>query len=58
MSAGDLRCAAGFTFRPLPQKAFPCLEDKDIRDRLLKWWEGESPLQEAPRWGAEGGGWR
>ncbi|KAM9566415.1 cilia- and flagella-associated protein 300 [Guaruba guarouba] len=37
MSAGDRRCAAGFAFRPLPQKAFPCLEDKDIRDRLLKW---------------------
>ncbi|XP_030332646.1 cilia- and flagella-associated protein 300 [Strigops habroptila] len=37
MSAGDRRCAAGFAFRPLPQKAFPCLEDRDIRDRLLKW---------------------
>lgn len=41
MSAGGRRCAAGFAFRSLPQKAFPCLEDRDIRDRLLKWWEGE-----------------
>ncbi|NXI67429.1 CF300 protein, partial [Anseranas semipalmata] len=37
MSAGERRGAAGFEFRPLPQKAFPCLQDRDIRDRLLKW---------------------
>lgn len=60
MSAGDRRCVAGFVFRSLPQKAFPCLEDRDVQDRLLKWWEGEIPLQEAPRWGWRGamrGGW-
>ncbi|NXP07240.1 CF300 protein, partial [Thinocorus orbignyianus] len=37
MSAGDRRSPAGFAFRCLPQKAFPCLEDRDIRERLLKW---------------------
>ncbi|NXI59605.1 CF300 protein, partial [Chloroceryle aenea] len=37
MSAGDRRCGAGFAFRALPQKAFRCLEDREIRDRLLKW---------------------
>ncbi|NXC39311.1 CF300 protein, partial [Penelope pileata] len=37
MSAAEPRGAAGFAFRPLPQKAFPCLEDRDIRERLLKW---------------------
>ncbi|NXX50765.1 CF300 protein, partial [Tricholaema leucomelas] len=37
MSAESRRCAAGFVFRSLPQKVFPCLEDRDIRDRLLKW---------------------
>ncbi|XP_021236750.1 uncharacterized protein C11orf70 homolog isoform X2 [Numida meleagris] len=37
MSAGEWCGAAGFVFRPLPQKAFPCLQDRDIRERLLKW---------------------
>ncbi|NXY82599.1 CF300 protein, partial [Alcedo cyanopectus] len=37
MSAGDQRRGAGFAFRALPQKAFPCLENREIRDRLLKW---------------------
>ncbi|XP_009896724.2 cilia- and flagella-associated protein 300 [Dryobates pubescens] len=37
MSAEDRRCAAGFVFRALPQKVFPSLEDRDIRERLLKW---------------------
>ncbi|XP_040400108.1 cilia- and flagella-associated protein 300 isoform X2 [Cygnus olor] len=37
MAAGERRGAVGFTFCPLPQKAFPCLQDRDIRDRLLKW---------------------
>uniref|UniRef100_A0A8C9FD52 Cilia- and flagella-associated protein 300 n=1 Tax=Pavo cristatus TaxID=9049 RepID=A0A8C9FD52_PAVCR len=37
MSAVEWRGAAGFAFRPLPQKAFPCLQDRDIRERLLKW---------------------
>lgn len=49
MSAGDRRCEAAFVFRCLPQKAFPCLEDRAIGDRLLKWWEGERRLA--------GGGW-
>ncbi|XP_031451736.1 transcriptional coactivator YAP1 isoform X5 [Phasianus colchicus] len=37
MAAGERRGAAGFAFRPLPQKAFPCLQDRDVRERLLKW---------------------
>ncbi|XP_037231615.1 cilia- and flagella-associated protein 300 [Falco biarmicus] len=37
MSAGDRRCAPDFVFRSLPQKVFPCLEDRDIGARLLKW---------------------
>ncbi|XP_047934190.2 cilia- and flagella-associated protein 300 isoform X3 [Anser cygnoides] len=37
MAAGERRGAVGFAFCPLPQKAFPCLQDRDIRDRLLKW---------------------
>ncbi|XP_071590511.1 cilia- and flagella-associated protein 300 [Heliangelus exortis] len=38
MSAtGDRSGSAGFVFRSLPQKVFPCLENRDIRDRLLKW---------------------
>ncbi|NXP72699.1 CF300 protein, partial [Ramphastos sulfuratus] len=37
MSAANRRCAGGFVFRSLPQKVFPCLENRDIRDRLLKW---------------------
>lgn len=43
MAAGERRGAAGFAFRPLPQKAFPCLQDRDVRERLLKWWEGGGP---------------
>lgn len=43
MSAGERRGAAGFAFRPLPQKAFPCLQDRDIQERLLKWWGGGGP---------------
>ncbi|NXT52771.1 CF300 protein, partial [Pluvianellus socialis] len=37
MSAGGRPRAAGFAFRCLPQKAFPCLEDRAVGDRLLKW---------------------
>lgn len=57
MSGGERRSAAGFAFRSLPQKAFPSLEDRDIRDRLRKWWEGGSPLRERRLAGAGGGGW-
>ncbi|OXB71057.1 UNVERIFIED_CONTAM: hypothetical protein H355_001719, partial [Colinus virginianus] len=42
MAAGERRGTAGFAFRPLPQKTFPCLQDRDVRERLLKWWEGEA----------------
>lgn len=41
MSAGDRRCGQAFAFRALPQKTFSFLEDREIGDRLLKWWEGE-----------------
>ncbi|XP_051500136.1 cilia- and flagella-associated protein 300 [Apus apus] len=37
MAAGDRGGGAGFAFRCLPQKVFPCLEDRDIRGRLFKW---------------------
>ncbi|XP_027323744.1 cilia- and flagella-associated protein 300 isoform X1 [Anas platyrhynchos] len=37
MAAGEQRGSEGFAFRLLPQKAFPCLQNSDIRDRLLKW---------------------
>ncbi|NXR14054.1 CF300 protein, partial [Semnornis frantzii] len=37
MSAANRRSAGGFVFRSLPQKVFPCLESRDICDRLLKW---------------------
>ncbi|NXF91400.1 CF300 protein, partial [Eubucco bourcierii] len=37
MSAANRRCAEGFVFCSLPQRVFPCLENRVIRDRLLKW---------------------
>uniref|UniRef100_A0A8B9S7B2 Cilia- and flagella-associated protein 300 n=1 Tax=Apteryx owenii TaxID=8824 RepID=A0A8B9S7B2_APTOW len=37
MSAGEPRCGERCAFRALPQKAFPGLESRDTRDRLLKW---------------------
>lgn len=44
MAAGERQGSAGFAFRLLPQKAFPCLQNRDIQDRLLKWWAWGSPL--------------
>lgn len=46
MSAEGGRGAARFVFRALPQKTFSCLQDRDIADRLLKWW-GERLLRDA-----------
>lgn len=46
MSTESGRDAARVVFRALPQKTFSCLQDRNIAERLLKWW-GELPLRDA-----------